>query len=135
MPQMSIQDAIELAKRAHQGGNLAGAEEIYRQVLAVVPEHPEALHLLGLVELQSGRLEGAVGLIRRAIAADPMAAHFHANLGLALMVLKRPEEAVAAYERALLIHAFLEDALAGIARDDVRGMVRTAVGKALEKLA
>lgn len=37
--------------------------------------------------------------------------------------------------RALLIHAFLEDALAGIARDDVRGMVRTAVGKALEKLA
>ena len=37
--------------------------------------------------------------------------------------------------RALLIHAFLEDALAGIARDDVRGMVRTAVGRALEKLA
>ena len=37
--------------------------------------------------------------------------------------------------RALLIHAFLEDALAGIARDDVRGMVRTAVAKALEKMA
>jgi len=36
--------------------------------------------------------------------------------------------------RALLIHAFLEDALSGIAREDVRGMVRTAVGQALEAL-
>lgn len=36
--------------------------------------------------------------------------------------------------RALLIHAFLEDALGNIARDDVRNMVRTAIGHALVPL-
>ncbi len=36
--------------------------------------------------------------------------------------------------RALLIHAFLEDALTNITRDDVRGMVRNAVGQALAAL-
>ena len=36
--------------------------------------------------------------------------------------------------RALLIHAFLEDALTNITRDDVRGMVRNAVGLALAAL-
>jgi Fe-S cluster assembly protein SufD len=34
--------------------------------------------------------------------------------------------------RDLLIHAFLEDAMAGIARDDLRSLVRAAVNKALE---
>jgi Fe-S cluster assembly protein SufD len=33
--------------------------------------------------------------------------------------------------RDLLIHAFLEDAMAGIARDDLRDQVRTAVNEAL----
>src|SRR5204862_4176399 len=37
--------------------------------------------------------------------------------------------------RALLIHAFLKDAVAGIAHDDIRGMVGAAVGAALERLA
>lgn len=36
--------------------------------------------------------------------------------------------------RALLIHAFLEDALGNITRDDVRNMVRTAIGHALVPL-
>ena len=34
--------------------------------------------------------------------------------------------------RALLMHAFLEDAFAGIARDDLREQVRTAVNAALD---
>jgi Fe-S cluster assembly protein SufD len=36
--------------------------------------------------------------------------------------------------RALLIHAFLEDALGNITRDEVRNMVRTAIGHALVPL-
>lgn len=105
MTQMSIQDAIELAKRAQQSGELSLAQVIYQQVLAAFPEHPDALHLLGLVEFQLGRMDRAQELIGQAIRLAPGAAHFQANLGLVLAGMGKWMEAIAAYERALEMHA------------------------------
>lgn len=112
---MSIQDAIEQGKSAHQQGDLARAKAIYDQILAVSPEHPEALHLLGLIELHAGRPEEARELIERAIRAFPDAAHYHANLGLLLSQLSRWEQAIVAYERALSLHADFPAAREGLA--------------------
>ncbi|WBV44646.1 tetratricopeptide repeat protein [Pseudoroseomonas cervicalis] len=85
----------------HRQGALAEAAALYRQVLALAPEQPDALNLLGTVLRQQGDLEGALALIRRALARQPQAPVYLASLGAALAEAGRLEEAVAALRGAL----------------------------------
>ena len=64
---MTLDRALQLALQHHRAGRLAEAEPIYRQVLARQPDHPDALHLLGLIAHQVGRHADAKALIERAI--------------------------------------------------------------------
>ena len=43
----TISESMALAIQHHQQGRLQAAEQIYRQVLQVDPNHAQALHLLG----------------------------------------------------------------------------------------
>ena len=73
------------AGRAHsRAGRLQEAEAIYRWVLAVEPNHPDAQHLLGVIARQTGKHQLAVDLISGAIAANSHAAEYYNSLGLAL---------------------------------------------------
>jgi len=85
----------------HQAGRLAQAETLYRETLALQPDHADALHLLGVLASQIGRHDIAVDLIDRAIARDPTGPRYHSNRGLALAGLQRFDEAIASYDRAL----------------------------------
>jgi tetratricopeptide (TPR) repeat protein len=85
----------------HQAGRLAQAETLYRETLALEPDHADALHLLGVLASQIGRHDVAVDLIDRAIALDRTSPRYHSNRGLALAGLQRFAEAVASYDRAL----------------------------------
>src|ERR1700733_6133038 len=84
MAEVTIEQAIELAKHRHQERKLAEAEGIYRQILAAHPDHPEALHLLGVIAAHQGQHETALGLIGRAIGVQPKFPHAFNNLGLTL---------------------------------------------------
>jgi predicted O-linked N-acetylglucosamine transferase (SPINDLY family) len=75
-----IAQALELALQQLFSGNLAQAESIYRQVLAIEPENPDAWHLLSVIASQRGNVVEAIQLIRRAIAARPGSAELHSNL-------------------------------------------------------
>lgn len=89
------------AALAHHGaGRLAEAESIYRQILAAVPTHAEAMHFLGVIAHQVGRNDIAEGMIRESIALRPGNSAFHNNHGQVLRALGRREEAIAAYQRA-----------------------------------
>ena len=79
------------------------AEQLYRQVLAVQPEHVEALQLLGLLAHQVGKPAVAVELLQQALARDPR--HYVAlgNLSEAYRAMGKLEEAIACYRRALAI--------------------------------
>ena len=101
MPQPAVQQALELAIQHHFAGRLTDAEGIYRQVLAQQPNHPDALHLLGVIADQVGKHEMAVNLIERAIAVCPSIGEYHCNLGLALAAQGRNDDATAAYRRAI----------------------------------
>src|SRR6187397_1760616 len=68
MPEMTIQDALQLALRHHRANDLPHAESIYRQILAIDPNNPDALHLLGVIASESGRPDAAADLISRAVA-------------------------------------------------------------------
>ena len=85
----------------HRDGRRAEAEAAYRNVLAVEPAQPDALHLLGVIAHQAGDNERAVDLIRRALAANPEFAEAHSNLGAALRQLGRDTEAEAALRESL----------------------------------
>jgi tetratricopeptide (TPR) repeat protein len=88
-----MNDVLRLGLQQHQRGRLAEAATLYRQVLAARPEHPDALHLLGVVALQQGDPARAAGLIGRAVALRPGAADYHANLGEAYRALGQLDRA------------------------------------------
>ena len=72
----TISEAMTLAVQHHQAGRLPAAEQLYRQVLAVEPIQPNALHLLGVIAWQIGKPEVAVGYISRAIKLNAMPTQF-----------------------------------------------------------
>ena len=105
----TISEALAIAIQHHQAGRLQAAQQIYEQILQAVPNHADALHLLGVLAHQAGKHEIAVGYIERAIALNGNAAIFHNNLGGAYYALGRIPEAVASYRRALELKSDVAD--------------------------
>jgi tetratricopeptide (TPR) repeat protein len=87
--------------RLQQSGDLDQAEQLYRKALESAPAHPDALHLLGLLNYQRRNSREAVKLIEKAIAVRPGVAEFHNNCGEAYRELGKYAEAIAQYNRAL----------------------------------
>jgi tetratricopeptide (TPR) repeat protein/SAM-dependent methyltransferase len=87
--------------RLFQGGHLAEAERIYRQILAKEPQHADSLNMLGIIAYQKADAALALKLIGEAIAINDATAEFHSNLGIVLMHQGRLEEAIASYRLAL----------------------------------
>lgn len=87
----------------HDAGRFDQAEALYRDVLTLDPEHPDALHRLGLVAYKTGRLDAAVDLITLAIAAKSDDATMHSNLGWVLYNGGRVRDAETALRRALAL--------------------------------
>jgi tetratricopeptide (TPR) repeat protein len=99
----SIQEMVREALRHHQLGRLDAAERLYRQVLAIDPDHADGLHLLGMIVFEAGQVDAAVELIRRAIAIKGNAASYHSNLGNILQSQGKLDEAGLCYQRALVL--------------------------------
>lgn len=97
---MTPAEAMLLAERHKSAGRLAEAEAILRQILAAVPDHHAAWHLLGLIAYEVGKLPLAAELVARAVAIDAGVAIYHRNLGELCRRLERLDEAVAEGRRA-----------------------------------
>ena len=96
-----LTENLQQAVKHHQAGELAIAENIYREVLKNTPQHADALHLLGVICQQTGRSEQAIKLLRQAIALCDDVANFHFHLALALRDAGQRDEAMQCYTRAL----------------------------------
>ncbi len=94
-------ELFNLAVRYHQGGNLAQAEPLYRQILHADPANAGALHLLGLLAHQTGHGDAALALLRQASALDTGVAGVHFNLGIVLMGQQQFAEAAASFRQTL----------------------------------
>lgn len=73
--------ALDAAERALADGNLAQAQKLVREALAIDPERAQALFLSGRLEHLAGRTESATKLLERAAKLDP--AHVGTRLQLA----------------------------------------------------
>jgi predicted TPR repeat methyltransferase len=101
--ELTIEEALQVAMELHRLGQLDNAEVLYGRILEAAPEHPDAMHFLGIALHQRGRNEEAISWIERSIELDPTAAGRHNNLGNVLLELERQEEAAQAYRQAIAL--------------------------------
>jgi len=95
--------SLERAVAWHSAGRLPDAESAYQQALRAQPNHPDALHLLGVLHTQTGRRESSIELLAASLAINSVQPVVHANLGNALVALKRYESALASFDRCLAL--------------------------------
>ncbi|MBP2229551.1 tetratricopeptide (TPR) repeat protein [Azospirillum agricola] len=94
---------IRTIMRAHQQGELDGAEAGYRAFLEGQPDHVQALQMLGLLLMQRRRPAEAVDVFRRVVDAQPSVPDHWANFGGMLRAAGRAEDAGNAHRRALAL--------------------------------
>jgi tetratricopeptide (TPR) repeat protein len=92
---------FESARQAHAEGRLAAAERECRRILKRHAEHPDVLHLLGLVMRDSGRAAAAIDLLERALIQKPRDPVCLNNLGNLLREQNRISEAINRYRAAV----------------------------------
>src|SRR5690349_9251263 len=89
--------ALAEAMTLHQAGRLDEAARLYRAILKRNHDHPDNLHLLGLITAEQGNPQAGIALIRRAMAIRPGCAPHYNSLGHAYRRLGRLEDAARAY--------------------------------------
>jgi predicted TPR repeat methyltransferase len=134
--ELSIVEALQVATQLHRLRELDNAELLYRRILDAVPEHPDALHFLGILLHQRGRNDEAIERIEKSIALDPTLPDRYNNLGNVLLELERVEEAADAYRQAIALnpgHADAYNNLGALLRAQGRlDQARDAYLKAIE---
>jgi predicted O-linked N-acetylglucosamine transferase (SPINDLY family) len=98
-PQAALNHAMEL----HRQGKLVEAENLYRQLQQHFPEATDLIHLIGLIEVDTGRKDEGFANLRRVIALQPNVPHYHANLGARLLEQREAQEAAACLDRAIAL--------------------------------
>ena len=106
-------NAMQEAAALHQQGQLAEAERIYAAIVACMPDHFDALHLLGVLRQEQSRPAEALSLIAAALRLNARSAEAHANYGVVLDGLDRHAEALESFERALALDPAHAGARAG----------------------
>jgi tetratricopeptide (TPR) repeat protein len=120
----TVHQALEL----HHQGRIAEAERLYAAVLAVRPDHVDALQMLGVIKLSRGDAVAALRLISAAMQLRPKSPQILLNHGLVLNAMSRHEEALASFDEALKHKGRFAEAL------NNRGSVLIALGRSAEAL-
>lgn len=108
---MAQPSLLSLGLEHHREGRLAQAATVYQRILTEQPNHPDALHLLGVVRRQQFQDSEAVVLIERAVALRPDSPSFHCNLADVQRALGRLQEAEASCRTALALQPDYPQAL------------------------
>jgi len=95
------QQTLARAVAAHQAGNIAQAEFLYKMVLQADKKQFDALHMLGLIEAQRGDFAAGLIRIKDALRVRPNAPEALINLGRIQSELGDQAAAIATYKKAL----------------------------------
>jgi protein O-GlcNAc transferase len=101
---------LDIAWKRYQEGHLLAAEQICRQIVQADATRVDALHLLGLIAVRTGRDDLAREYLEAAVRLKPDFAEAHNILGIVLVKHRKLAEAVASFRQAL--RARPDDALA-----------------------
>ena len=67
---LTADEALRRGIAAQKAGKLQDAERLYRAILRVQPEHPDANHNLGVLAVSLGKFDHALPFLRRALDAN-----------------------------------------------------------------
>ena len=97
--------SAELARglEAHQGGNIAEAQQAYQRVLELDPRNKFAFFNLGVIEQFNNRPQAAESYYRLAIAIDPIFSSALFNLAIIRNQAGAQSEAIELYQRVILV--------------------------------
>jgi tetratricopeptide (TPR) repeat protein len=125
-----LQSIFDQALAFHRAGMLAEAEQLYRRVIEQRPGSFDCQHLLGVISYQRGNCLEAVREIDAALKINSRVADAHLNRGNALLRLKRFDEALASYDKAIALKGEPDVALL-----NCRGSALRNLGRLDEALA
>jgi protein O-GlcNAc transferase len=97
------QQILARAFAAHQAGNIAQAEFLYKLVLQADRKQFDALHRLGVIEGQRGDFAAALSRIQAALRVRPKALDALISLGWVQSELGHRADAVATYKKAVAL--------------------------------
>lgn len=91
---MNISDSLQEAVRFHQAGNLQEAERLYRGILQVQANQPDANHNLGVLAMQLGQPALGLPFLQNAWKIDANKEQFCLTLTECLLKLDRSDDAL-----------------------------------------
>ena len=94
---------FDQAVRLHQAGIAREAQALCLQILENLPDHFDALHLLGVSKLGAKELEEAEAFLQRAVEIDSRSADALSDLGLVQLERRQFDKARTNYERAIVL--------------------------------
>ncbi|QLQ02321.1 MAG: tetratricopeptide repeat protein [Thiobacillus sp.] len=100
---MDLANALQRASEHYQAGQLREADAVCQQILQLSPNHPDALHMQGMIAYQIGMLDVAAILLGSVTEIAPNFADGHNNLGVVLMAQGALDEAIARYRQAIAL--------------------------------
>jgi tetratricopeptide (TPR) repeat protein len=98
----------------YRAGRLRDAERLYGEILSRDPQNADALHLLGLLYLDSGQPQAAAGLVSRAIQQRGDVPFFYNTLGNAFRALGKLDAAVLCFRKAFSLEPQFAEALTNL---------------------
>lgn len=105
-PKAKIQQALDFC----QLGQFTRAEQVCREIVSSRPNNTDALHILGLVALETQNFTRAAELLSRVVKIDPRYATAFVNRGSAFQALGQWQAALESYAQALALDANLAEA-------------------------
>ena len=113
---ITVADLLKAGLANQRAGRDAVAEEMYRRVLRFDARQPDALHLMGVLELGRGRSEAALDFLDQAAGIAPDRGDIHLSRAGALAGLSRAAEAIDAFAAAARLVPDLAPAHHGLGR-------------------
>ena len=80
MPKININKTLKKAVTAHQNNNFIKAEQLYKKILQIEPNHPDTNHNFGILCINNNKLQIAIPFFKKALQADPKNVQFQESL-------------------------------------------------------
>lgn len=112
--EVTLDEALAIAQKHHQAGNLTLADRTYRDIINVLPEEFTSLHFLGVIAYQQGNPNEGAEFMARAVAVredNPETWNIYAVL---LDQIGKSEEALEKWAKALELRPDFPEALSNM---------------------
>jgi len=116
MDLFKLQAQLEKAMTHHRRGELNIAEGMYKDILTMNPNQPDAMNLIGVINVAKGETQLAIDQLQMAVSLRPKDPTILNNLGNAFVNERRWEEAMDALEKAVALKPDFPEAYANLAR-------------------